>query len=117
MHASPHALSPSPSSSGCVPSLQRACERSAWREQASEQASDEKACEQDGLLSSPSRVLPQVVTRSLSHIALLRPVQETVKQGRQPPLIAFRLLLKKVSISAAIGYEWSDPALTLNPKP
>jgi len=33
---------------------------------------------------------------------------EAVAQGKQPPLLAFRLLLKKLANSAAIGYEWPD---------
>ena len=33
---------------------------------------------------------------------------EAVAQGKEPPLLAFRLLLKKLANSAAIGYEWPD---------
>lgn len=37
-----------------------------------------------------------------------RGLEETIAKGQQPPLLAFRLLLKKVSRSATIGYEWPD---------
>ena len=33
-------------------------------------------------------------------------LEETVGRGQQPPLLVFRLLLKKISQSAATGYEW-----------
>jgi len=49
----------------------------------------------------PPLPLPPLTTKHIQ-------TQQYVTNGEEPPLLSFRMLLKKISLSASVGYEWPD---------